>query len=442
MIKLYDYQEDLINRTREAFSTGYKSPCIVSPCGSGKSIMIAEISRKTTANKKRVLFLVHRKELIDQIKNTFKFVGVDTNYVQFAMVQTIVRNLDKTLTPDLIITDESHHGLAASYQKIYDYFGDVKRLGFTATPVRLNGDGLGGINDILIEGVSVEWLIENERLAPYDYYAPKLMQQENLKIGHLKEFTKQSIDKEMETHKAIYGDVIKHYLKLAEGEQAIAYCHSLDSSLKTAQAFNDAGITAKHIDAKTNKKERDDIIQAFRDKEIKVLCNVDLIGEGFDVPDCSTVIMLRPTKSLSLYIQQSMRGMRYKPNKRSIIIDHVANVNTFGLPDMSRQWTLSTKKKEKYDIETPVKTCVQCFGTYAGIDRKCPYCGHEQPIEVKETVYEEVDQDLEKVDKFEMKLNFKTAEECSSLKELQELGKEKNYKKGWAWVQAKRLGIR
>ena len=122
--------------------------------GSGKSVVIAEIARKTTLKGNQVLFLVHRKELIDQIKNTFEFHGVDMRYVLFGMVQTIVRKVDKIVKPKLIITDENHHSLAASYKKIYEYFSDVPRLGFTATPVRLNGSGLGDVNDLLIECVS------------------------------------------------------------------------------------------------------------------------------------------------------------------------------------------------------------------------------------------------------------------------------------------------
>lgn len=122
-----------------------------------------------TNNRKRVLFLVHRRELIDQIRNTVIKNEVNMEFVEFGMVQTVVRRLDKTAKPSLIITDESHHGLAASYRKIYEYFDDVLRLSFTATPIRLNGSGLGDINDILIEEVDAEWLIQNGFLSPYKY---------------------------------------------------------------------------------------------------------------------------------------------------------------------------------------------------------------------------------------------------------------------------------
>src|SRR5699024_3232386 len=198
-------------------------------------------------------------------------------------------------------------------------------------------------------------------LAPYKYYAPTLIDKGNLKLNNLKEFSNKSVDKEMKN--MIFGDVIKHYRNLANGTQAIAYCHSIEASKRTADAFNEAGIVARHIDGKTSKDERDSVIQQFRDQKITILCNVDLIGEGFDVPDCSTVIMLRPTQSLSLFIQQSMRGMRYKEGKKSIIIDHVDNVRRHGLPDMEREWTLEGQKTES-KAEIQVKECINCFAVY------------------------------------------------------------------------------
>lgn len=442
-IKLHDYQQNLVDKTRKSYVDGYKSPCVVAPCGAGKSIIISEIARMTTANKNRVLFLVHRRELVDQIKETFTFNGVDLDYVTFGMVQTIVRRLDRTEKPDLIITDENHHSLAASYRKIYDHFHDVLKLGFTATPIRLNGDGLGDINDILIETVDAEWLIENSYLSPYRYYAPQLIDTDQLKLNGVREFSSASIEESF--GKTIYGDVIKHYKQLADGEQAIAYCHSVEASENTADAFNQAGINAMHIDAKTPKTERDKIIQAFRDREITVLCNVDLIGEGFDVPDCSTVIMLRPTLSLSLFIQQSMRGMRYRPGKTSIIIDHVDNVRRHGLPDSKRHWSLEGRKRQRSEATIKIRECENCFAVYSPTEDRCPLCGHApQKEEVKEKQHD-TEADLKEVSKEDIAvtLDFRKPSDCKTMGELIELGKNRGYKKpqGWAYHQAKHLGI-
>src|SRR5699024_5230039 len=149
--------------------------------------------------------------------------------------------------------------------------------------------------------------------------------------------------------------------ELASGKQAIVYSHSVEASKQVADEFNAEGYSAAHIDGNTPKQDRNDVINKFRTGEIKIITNVDLIGEGFDVPDCSTVIMLRPTQSLSLFIQQSMRGMRYRPGKTSIIIDHVDNVRRHGLPDDDRKWSLKGIKKEDSEKEVPIKECENCF---------------------------------------------------------------------------------
>jgi superfamily II DNA or RNA helicase len=170
---------------------------------------------------------------------------------------------------------------------------------------------------------------------------------------------------------------------------------------------------------------------------------VDLIGEGFDVPDCSTVIMLRPTQSLSLFIQQSMRGMRFKPGKTSIIIDHVDNVRRFGLPDTKRQWSLSSQKKTSSAAEIKIKQCVNCFSVYLSALSECPECGHKQ--EVKPIAEYEIDKSatLEEVTKadIDIKLDFREPEDCKDMNELHELAKNRGYKRGWAYVQGKILGF-
>ena len=173
-MQLRDYQIDLVEQTRQAWRDGFKAPCIVLGCGGGKSCIVAEIARRTTWNGKRVLFLVHRKELVDQIFRTFVRWGVMMDLCDVMMVQTASRRLRRLPKPSLIITDENHHSMAQSYKRIYEHFPDVRRVGVTATPVRLGGDGLGDVNDKLIIGVSTKWLIEHQHLAPYDYFAPSV----------------------------------------------------------------------------------------------------------------------------------------------------------------------------------------------------------------------------------------------------------------------------
>ncbi|HDU7330706.1 TPA: DEAD/DEAH box helicase [Listeria monocytogenes] len=408
--------------------------------GAGKSVILSEIIRMTTHNKNNVLFLVHRKELIDQIRNTLTMNDVDMNFVNLGMVQTVVRRLEKTSEPALIIIDESHHVLANSYKKIINHFSNAKVVGFTATPVRINGGGLGDINDMLIEKVNVKWLIENQFLAHYKYYAPEIVQTETLNVKRTGEFDMTSLDDQF-NKRMIWGDVIKHYQKLANGEQAILYASSIYQSEKMAASFNAVGISSAHIDGKTPKLIRDDIIKRFREGEIKVLCNLDLIGEGFDVPDCSTVIMLRPTQSLSLYIQQSMRGMRYKHNKTAIIIDHVGNVKRFGLPDMERTWSLAPRKgSNATKAEAPVKICKDCFMTVSQTAKRCEHCRHEFKVEVKPIQIDE-GAELQEITEAVFKVNYSSPGECKNMKELYEYAKEHNYKNGWAFHQGKARGF-
>lgn len=442
-MKLRAYQEELVDKLRQAWRDGYKAPCIVLGCGGGKSCIVAEIARRTTWNGKRVLFLVHRKELVDQIFRTFMHWGVLMDLCDIGMVQTYTRRLKRMRKPDLIITDENHHSLATSYKRIYDYFPDVPRVGVTATPIRLNGDGLGDVNDKLIIGVSTKWLIEHNNLAPYDYYAPSVADLTGLhtKMG---EYVTADIEKAM-IKNTVFGDVIKYYKQLANGKKTICYCSSIKHSLATTQAFYDAGITAAHIDGSTAKAQREKIIADFRSGKITVLCNVDLISEGFDVPDCECAILLRPTHSLTLYIQQAMRCMRYKPGKRAIIIDHVGNYARHGMPDDDREWSLEKKPKrsqKKIEAEqaTKVKQCPECFFTFSPSisNAVCPHCGYQFPA-VERKVDFDTSAKLIKVESF--KLDFSSPNDCRDYNDLLQYAKKHGYKPGWAYYQAKKRGM-
>lgn len=462
--QLFPYQQDLVTRAQQAYKNGYKAPCIVLGCGGGKSIIIAEVIRQSTEKGNRVLFLVHRKELRDQIVNTLKGNKVNMKMVTVGMVQTIVRKLDKLPKFNLIVIDENHHTLAKSYKKIIEYF-DTYILGFTATPIRLNGDGLGDVNDLLIEGVSVDWMIENNRLAPYEYYSIDLVDQEKLKKSSTGDYTNASMDESLGN--TIYGDVIKHYRHLIHGQKTILYAHNVEYSKMYAEQFSEAGIPSAHIDAKTPSNERDNIIQQFRDGEILVLCNVDILGEGFDVPDCTAVLLLRPTESLSLYIQQSMRPMRYRPNKQATIIDHVGNVYRHGFPDMQREWTLEKKSKRKktevdpfpiWECEIDADGCGMVFrkdevpiqqlwneACQKVLDyRVCPECDNHFLIEESNDKKIDNEAELKKLEKEEVETEFykrRNWRKAKSYKELQQIGKANGYKPSWSAFKAAELKL-
>lgn len=436
---LRTYQLELVEKVRDSYRHGYKAPCIVLPCGGGKSVIAAEIAKQTTRKGNNVLFLIHRRELKDQIVRTFCRWGVDMSLCDVMMVQTAARRTEAISLPALIITDENHHCLAATYKKIYNAFPKTRFLGITATPVRLNGDGLGDVNDILIEGVSAKWLIENNFLAPYRYYAPAIADLKGIKITQ-GEYSAADVEKVMMTN-TIFGDVIKHYRKLADGVQSICYCASVKHSKAMAEKFNAAGISAEHIDGNTPAEVRNEIIEKFRHGEITILCNADLISEGFDVPDCGCTIMLRPTKSLTLFIQQAMRCMRYKPAKAATIIDHVGNYSRHGMPDDDRQWSLAKKDKKKKGEAKEPKEYLQCPFCYAIIPnltaKCCPMCGGEFPKKIRQLKEAEVE--LVEIKGFHT--DYSTPDDCRTYGELLEYARRAGYKKGWAYYQAKARGF-
>jgi len=435
-MELRDYQKELLNEVMAALDEGCKAPCVVLPCGGGKSVILAEIAKIYTHSDKRVLFLVHRKELCAQIFSTFVRYGVRMENCDIEMVQTVSRHLKQQRHPDLIITDENHHSLAKTYKRIYKHFSDVPRVGVTATPERLDGSGLYDVNDILIIGKTAKWLIENSYLAPYSYFAP-LVEMPKFRTSH-GEFIQSDVADYFNRNKSkIYGDVISHYKRLADGKKAICYLPTVEFSKQTAAEFTSSGIPAAHIDGTTPKTERDDIIAKFRSGEIQILCNVDIVSEGFDVPDCECAILLRPTKSLTLFIQQSMRCMRYAPGKKAIIIDHVDNIRRHGFPDAEREWLLEGHPKKKRSSEMPVKICPWCGCAVHLKATVCPQCG--KPFEVEESTLQKVEAEL--VDVTENPVQYYlTPSECRNVEELKEYARLHHYKPGWVYYQQKNRG--
>lgn len=402
MFKLFDYQLELIDRARKQIAD--KNVMVVSPPGSGKSVVISEIIKRATEKGGKVLFLVHRKELIEQITGSLIRHDVNLSHVDLLTVGKAKNRLSAIQKPTLIITDEGHHGKASTYQAIYNYFEDVPRLGFTATSWRMNGSGFTDTYDVMVEGKSVQWLIDNQRLANYRYYSLLSFDTSKLKTRN-GEYTNQSIDEAF--GKAIYGNVVKEYRQLADGQKAILYAHSIEASRSFSDEFNQAGIVSVHVDSKTPKIERERVMQAFRDGEIQVLCNVDLISEGFDVPDCSVTILCRPTKSLVLYLQQSMRSMRYQPDKQAIILDHVGNYKIHGLPDTPHDWNEyfigGWKKKNNKTNEVKFKECPECSACYSLTVKICEICGYDFQLADK-AEKKKVEAELELIKKQEFQI--------------------------------------
>lgn len=451
-IQLRDYQQEAIDRVRKQFSKGKKKICFQLSTGGGKTIIAAFMIQNAIKKGLKVLFLVHLKELIQQTSD--KIALLDTKHgiicqgyqpaeadCQLAMIQTFARRLEKnTFKPDLIITDEFHHACSNTYKKVLEAFPDAKVVGLTATPERLDGKGLKDVAEVLVEGPKTKWLIDNKFLNSYKYYSVK----NELDLSHLHkkmgDYDKQELDEEIEKS-GIIGDAVDHYSKYLGGKKAIVFCTKVAHSIDVAERFNAAGIKAAHLDGRLDKATRATIIDQFRKGEVTVLTNCSLISEGFDVPDCDGVIMLRPTLSLGLYLQMVGRGLRPSDHP-TVILDHVGNYKRHGMPDSERVWTLEgrTKKKKKQN-EIDVTICDKCFAVYTADKTKCPLCDAEKKKAPRKDI-EEWDGELEEINGVEIERNTtgsikrtslnQLTRQCKSLEDLKSLAKKLGYKDGWA----------
>lgn len=443
MLKLRPYQEKLITDLKQQLLQGKRKVCCVLGCGGGKSIIQGNIAKMTTDKGNRVIFMVHRKELCDQITKTFKKCDVNFDLCSINMVQTLTRHINEIEQPSVIIVDEAHHILSNSYMRILEAFPDAIVVGMSATPVRMNEGGLGKVFQALVEGVSTRWLIDNRYLADYKYYGVELADASKL---HTKngDFDKQEVETLM-NRSYVFGGAVENWKKYANGKQTIIYCSSIACSKSVVEQFKAEGIQAYHLDATTPQKEREKVVEGFRKGIIKVLSNVDLFGEGFDVPDCEAVVLLRPTKSLSLHIQQSMRSMRSdgklpegrNKDKVAIILDHVGNFTRHGLPDDFREWTLEgRKKREKTKVN--VKQCKVCFSVAPASAKVCPCCGAEFSSDKPKTS----DKNIEGVLLREIaRKPFEAYKECKTWDELELFRKAKKYRFAWSIHKAKELNI-
>ena len=432
---LRDYQTALYRKTVEAFKQGYRRPLVVAPCGAGKSYLFVEMVKRSRGE---VLILTHRKELKEQHERLLAECGA-TN-ARVSMVLTEVRHLDQRNRPTLIIVDEAHLSRSNSWVKVIKFY-DTYTVGMTATPLRLDGKCMGDVYDILIEEVDTRWLIENRRLAPYEYYAPMTVDTSGLKVVG-GDYTLPDLERLM-NERAIYGNVIRTYKAVAEGELSIAYCVTVNHARRTAQAFLDAGIRAAVLSSGTPAKLRSEIIRDFRSGGIRVLCNVGIISEGISIDEVSCCMLLRPTESIALGIQQMMRCMRYQPGKTAKILDFVGNYLRVGLPDDDREWSLTMAPKKWKEIDENgnfyLRCCPECFLTFKSAP-VCPFCGAEYPLHPREIKAHEgieltriSEEAAAKV--AQMKKNARMEQgRAASFEELVELAKSRGYKHPAYWA--------
>lgn len=342
------------------------------PTGGGKTVCFCYIVSNAILKNKKILILAHRQEIIGQISEALSSFGIGHGLimpgerqtyddVQLGMVQTVARRLDRIHAPDFIVIDEAHHAVAGTWLKIIAAFPRAKILGVTATPQRLDGKGLGLVFDCLITGPSVRELIDQGYLSAFDLYAPPT----EVDLSQVKTQMGDYAIKEIESlmDKAhITGSAVKHYQKYLNDRPAIVFCTTLKHASHVMDQFMASGIRSDIIHGKLNEFERKKRVEGLANGQIQVLTSVEVVSEGFDLPIVSGAILLRPTKSLTLYLQQVGRSLRPKPNGgRAVILDHVGNVHRHGMPDESRAWTLDGKLKK---TTKGLRQCGRCYKVF------------------------------------------------------------------------------
>ncbi len=332
------------------------------PTGTGKTRLfvsiINDLQGSEPQDKPKILILAHHKELIDQIRNEISVeygipcslimgqnIESEAFSVQVASVLSLVKRLDKWsgFNFDFIIIDEAHHVPAVSYQRIIKSFPKAKLLGVTATPYRMNGRAFTVFFEKLIESQPVIDFIKQGHLCDYDYYSIQDIDKIHEKILNITKFDINGDYLESEMMKImdktkILSRIVDTYLKYAKGKKGILYTISQEHNIHICEQFKQAGIRAEAIDSKTKSNERDIIVKQFREGKFEILCNVNILSEGFDCQDVEFIQLARPTRSLGLFLQQVGRGLRFSPGKKVIFLDNVGSYHKFGLPSKKRNW--------------------------------------------------------------------------------------------------------
>lgn len=448
-MQLRPYQQTMISQCSAAFKRS-RRVLMQAPTGAGKTVLCAHMLQQAASKGMRSWFIVHRQELVDQSLATFAEAGLEPGVVasgydtpdEWAVavcsVQTLARRLDRTPEPKLIVFDEAHHVAAGTWSRIADQYPDAYQVGLSATPERLDGAGLAQWFDELICGPDVATLIRGGYLAPYRLFAPNPVDTTEVRIRG-GEYAYDQLAEIIDTP-TVTGDAVRHYRNLADGKRAIGFAVSVEHSLHMVAAFRAAGYRAEHLDGSTPKIRRRDVVDQFRRGEVQLLWNVDLFGEGFDLPAAEACVMMRPTQSLALYLQQCGRVLRTAPGKsEAIILDHAGNCLRHGLPDDPREWSLQAKKRRgrSQQQECPVRLCPKCFAAMPAARTSCTICGVQLPAKPRQV--QERQGKLAEVDRERLMAERKSRRyqqaKAETLDDLIRLGVQRGMKNPYGWAR-------
>ena len=421
---LRNYQSTSITRLREAFKIN-KRVLFVLATGGGKTAIFSAIAQ---ASPKHILIVAHRKELIDQINE--RLGDYDRNRITVMTVQTAVKRTAQ-IKAEFIIIDEAHHTAAGSWQKILEAYPDAYVLGVTATPCRLDGHGLSPSFQTMIEGPSIRELISMGYLCNAVTYGSERDYSMIKTSGS--DYSISSMQEHLMKSK-ITGEAVNEWRKYANEKQTIVFCVSIKHAEFTAAMFSIVGHKAEVLTSRNTKEEREAIIMRFKNKETRLLVSVDIISEGFDVPSCEAVILMRPTKSLSLYLQQVGRALRTHEGKdKAIILDHAGNCFRHGLATQHRAWELTSDKVSAASVKWEMRQCKRCYAVFSSTSDNCPECGTKPDPKPKEMkMVAGVLVPVEEVEERKKEAKRELAGQKTYADWLA-IEKARGYKSGWAW---------
>jgi DNA repair protein RadD len=401
--QLRPYQQCALDSLRGEFRAGKLRICLVAPTGSGKTTIASHIVLGAVAKGKRVVFVVHRKELADQASTRLDSHGVDHGVVmadhprrrpgcavQVCSISTLLRRLTRPAA-DLLILDECSHAAAKSWVNLRESYPAARAIGLTATPWRLDGKGLAEHFDSSVVAATPKELIASGHLvnyAGYRYLSPDVSDV-GMRGG---DYERQGLELAC-SRSQIVGNVVGEWVARASTLRTIVFAVSLSHARLLADAFREQGVAAETVDYSMGREEREGILHRVQTGETRVICNVNLLTEGYDVPALECVVLARPTKSLALYLQMVGRVMRTSPGKQvARIHDHGGLVDRFGLPDEERDYSLRASRTTAPPT-VALTTCKACFAIFARAENgaACPECGTELPAPKRKTGPEEVD---------------------------------------------------
>ena len=395
----YSFQPEVVAYAIAAIAAG-ENPLIVSPTGSGKSHIIADIISALREGRKNVLVITHRREIITQISQKLHALGIKHGVilagvdprpmeaVQVASVQTLwIRGIKNNAmirpAADVIIIDEAHHTPAATYTKIIESYPEARIVGCTATPCRGDGRGLGGAFSKIIEAPQVAALITRGVLVKTIVYTPVTVNLKGVKTVK-GDYHEGQLAHRMDTPQLI-GDIGENYAKFGQNRKTVVFAVNVAHSMHICEEFIRLGFKAEHLDGDTPVETRNATLARLKSGETQIISNCMILTEGFDCPDIGCIILARPTKKMGLYRQMLGRALRGAPGKTdAIVIDHSGAVRAHGLAEDHVDWFLDPDLKARSseahqsrgdgEQSRGLLECSQCSALRVG-GQPCPNCG-------------------------------------------------------------------